>query len=231
MDLAISIYIEASEEARNRAEEERAIAAKQQSAAVEALTSGLSRLNNGDLTVRLTQDLAPEYKKLQDDFNATAERLDETIAAIAMASSEISNAASETSTSTTDLSQRTEEQAASLEETSAAMEQISETVRRNAGNAQEANQLAGVTRELADRGGQVVAEAIKAISRVEAPHTRFPTLSGSSTRSRGKRTCSRSMPPSKPPAPAKLDAALRSSLPKCAAWRNAPRKRQKTSKI
>jgi methyl-accepting chemotaxis protein len=167
MDLAISIYIEASEEARNRAEEQRAIAAKEQALAVDALSAGLARLNDGDLTVRLTENLAPEYKKLQDDFNATVERLDETMAAIAVASQEIANAASETSTSTTDLSQRTEEQAAGLEETSAAMEQISVTVKKNAGNAKEANQLAGVTREQADRGGRVVAEAVKAISLIE----------------------------------------------------------------
>ena len=49
----------------------------------------------------------------------------------------------EISTSTTDLSQRTEEQAASLEETSASMEEISATVKKNAENAQQANQLAG----------------------------------------------------------------------------------------
>ena len=44
--------------------------------------------------------------------------------------------------STTDLSQRTEEQAASLEETSASMEEISATVKKNAENAQQANQFA-----------------------------------------------------------------------------------------
>ena len=46
---------------------------------------------------------------------------------------------------TTDLSQRTEEQAASLEETSASMEEISVTVKKNAENAQQANQFANAT--------------------------------------------------------------------------------------
>ena len=64
-------------------------------------------------------------------------------------------------TSTTDLSQRTEEQAASLEETSASMEEISATVKKNAENAQQANQFASGTREVADRGGEVVAKAVE----------------------------------------------------------------------
>ena len=67
--------------------------------------------------------------------------MQDTIASIALSTREVSNAAAEISTSTTDLSQRTEEQAASLEETSASMEQISATVKKNAENAQQANEL------------------------------------------------------------------------------------------
>ena len=75
-------------------------------------------------------------------------------------------AASEISTSTTDLSQRTEEQAASLAETTSSMEALSATVKKNAENAQQADQLAVGTREVAEpqrcrrreRGGCDVAD-------------------------------------------------------------------------
>ena len=88
-------------------------------------------------------------------------QLQETISSIATSTREVTNASAEISTSTTDLSQRTEEQAASLEQTSASMEEISATVKKNAENAQAANQLATGTREVADRGGQVVAKAVE----------------------------------------------------------------------
>ncbi len=74
-----------------------------------------------------------------------------------MSTREVANTAAEISGSTSDLSQRTEEQAASLEETSASMEEISTTVKKNAENAQQANQFAIDTRDVADRGSAVVA--------------------------------------------------------------------------
>jgi methyl-accepting chemotaxis protein len=83
------------------------------------------------------------------------------------ASREVSNAAAEITTSTTDLSQRTEEQAASLEQTSASMEEMSSTVKNNAENALRANGLTQGTRDVADRGGEVVAEAVSAMARIE----------------------------------------------------------------
>ena len=89
----------------------------------------------------------------------------------------MTNASAEIATSTTDLSQRTEEQAASLEETSASMEEISSTVKKNAENAQQANVSAGGTREVADRGGQVVAKAVEAMARIEEFRARSPTSS------------------------------------------------------
>src|SRR4030042_5104436 len=41
------------------------------------------------------------------------------------------------------------------------------TVRKNAENAKEANQLANGTREVADRGGAVVAQTVEAMAKIE----------------------------------------------------------------
>jgi methyl-accepting chemotaxis protein len=76
------------------------------------------------------------------------------------------------------LSQRTEEQAASLEETSASMEEIAVTVKNNANNAQQANRSAGATREVADRGGQVVAKAVDAMSQIEGSSRKISDIIG-----------------------------------------------------
>jgi methyl-accepting chemotaxis protein len=152
-----------AEEQRQAAEAERARneaaqreAARQVAQVVDGLGRGLERLAQGDLTYRVEDEWAAEYRKIQEDFNAAIGQLQDTIKNIALSSSEVSSAAAEISTSTTDLSQRTEEQAASLEETSASMEEMAATVKKNAENAQHANQ-----------GGAVVAEAVTAMAAIE----------------------------------------------------------------
>src|SRR6202008_1976297 len=91
---------------------------------------------------------------------------------------EVTSASAEISGSTTDLSQRPEEQAASLEQTSASMEEISATVKKNAENAQHASQSATATRDVADRGGQVVAQAVEAMARIEESSRKIADIIG-----------------------------------------------------
>jgi methyl-accepting chemotaxis protein len=127
----------------------------------------LDALAGGNLMQRISASYQGNFAQLKDNANKTAERISSTIAEIKVSAREVTNASSEISTSTTDLSQRTEEQAASLEETSASMEQIAATVRKNAENAQAANQSAADTRAVAERGGQVVAQAVGAMAKIE----------------------------------------------------------------
>jgi methyl-accepting chemotaxis protein len=135
--------------------------------ALDDLVDMLGALADGNMTQRITAEYQGNFALLKNNANTTAERIGSTIAEIKQSAREVTNASAEISTSTTDLSQRTEEQAASLEQTSASMEQISATVKKNAENAQQASQFATETREVADRGGQVVAEAVGAMSRIE----------------------------------------------------------------
>jgi methyl-accepting chemotaxis protein len=172
-------------EQRERTEEDRkknaaiqAQAAHEQEQVVRLLAEGLGKVSSGDLTFRLNDGFSDTYKQVKEDFNTMITQLQETISAIATATREVANTAAEISTSTTDLSQRTEEQAASLEETSASMEEISATVKKNAENAQQANQYATGTREVADRGGEVVAQAVKAMSRIEDSSRKISDIIG-----------------------------------------------------
>jgi methyl-accepting chemotaxis protein len=163
-------------EAHARAAEERAKTAAEQARVVESLAQGLKSLADGDLTFRLTDGFTDTYKQIKDDFNTAMSRLQETIQAIATAVKEVAGASGEISGGTTDLSQRTEEQAASLEETSASMEEISATVKKNAENAQQANGFASGTREVAGRGGAVVARAVSAMARIEESSRRISDI-------------------------------------------------------
>jgi methyl-accepting chemotaxis protein len=158
----------AEAEAAARAAEERAKAAEEQARVVDALADGLGKLADGELAFRLSEaDFTDAYKQIKNDFNSAIGRLQSTVAALAGATREVADTAGEISSATTSLSQRTEEQAASLEETSASMEQISATVKKNAENAQRADQFTAGTRDVADKGGAVVAQAVGAMARIE----------------------------------------------------------------
>jgi methyl-accepting chemotaxis protein len=146
--------------------------------ALDDLINMLDALAEGNLTQRITAQYQGNFALLKDNANKTADRIGATISEIKASAAEVTNASAEISTSTTDLSQRTEEQAASLEETSASMEEISATVRKNAENAHVANQSAASTREVAERGGQVVAKAVEAMAMIEDSSRKISDIIG-----------------------------------------------------
>jgi methyl-accepting chemotaxis protein len=72
----------------------------------------------------------------------------------------IHGAAGEIASGNMDLSGRTEQQAAAIEETAASMAQLTDTVRQNADNARQANQLSISASTIANEGGNVVGQVI-----------------------------------------------------------------------
>ena len=146
--------------------------------ALKDLVKMLSALADGDLTQRIVADYQGAFGQLKNDANTMAERIGATIGEIKSSAREVANASAEISTSTTDLSQRTEEQAASLEQTSASMEEISATVKKNAENAQQANQFSSETGEVAERGGAVVSNAVGAMARIEESSRKISDIIG-----------------------------------------------------
>jgi methyl-accepting chemotaxis protein len=166
------------EDERRRNEDMQRSAAAEQARVVDSLANGLKSLSAGDLTFRLSDGFPDAYRQIREDFNAAIAQLQETIGAIALSNREVASTATEISSSTTDLSQRTEEQAASLEETSASMGQISATVKKNAESAQQANAFATATRQVADRGGGVVAQAVSAMARIEESSRKIAEIIG-----------------------------------------------------
>ena len=148
-------------------------------APLQAIQQAVVKLADGDFNValpRLTRN--DEIGQIVMAVSAMVDRIRATITKIKGSAREVTNASAEISTSTTDLSQRTEEQAASLEETSASMEEISATVRKNAENAQHASQSAVATRAVADRGGDVAAKAVKAMSLIEESSRKIADIIG-----------------------------------------------------
>ena len=157
-----------AEQDRTQNEQTRAAAAREQSTVVETVAVGLSKLSDGDLTFRITQDFPGEYAKLKSDFNDAMDKLEAAMKVIVSNAEGMLSGSGEISQAADDLSRRTEQQAATLEETAAALDEITATVRRTAEGAGQANTAVVAARSDAERSGEVVRQAVSAMNEIEA---------------------------------------------------------------
>ncbi|KAB7768201.1 methyl-accepting chemotaxis protein [Xanthomonas maliensis] len=136
-------------------------------ASIEQISSLLSALSRGDLTVRMHGEFNGVFAQMRDDANATASQLADIVGRIKRSSGAINASAGEIASGNQDLSQRTEQQAANLEETAASMEELTSTVKQNAESARQANQLAIGAAGVASQGGEVVGQVVTTMSGIE----------------------------------------------------------------
>ena len=127
----------------------------------------MSALAKGDLSQRVTGEFKGSFLQLKTDANTMADKFRAIARRISGASKEVQGATREIASGVADLSARTEHQASSLEETSASMEELATTVRQNAGNAQDANQLAAAASVSAASGGEIATRAVAAMGKIE----------------------------------------------------------------
>jgi len=169
---------QAAEEERIRVEAEKAQTAEEDRIAITALGQGLNAMASGDLTHRMTVSVAPKAEQLKADFNAAIAQLESAVAAVVANVAAIRSGSNEISQASDDLSRRTEQQAASLEETAAALDQITATVNRTADGARQASGVAHSARDDAEGSGQVVRDAVEAMSRIEASSNQIGDIIG-----------------------------------------------------
>lgn len=168
MSIAITVYMDALQEERDRLEAVRAENEANQTALVQQLRAALSRLAGGDLTSRITGKVSPEFQALQADFNDATESLDGAILNVATTARSIYRGVEEIRVDCEDLSRRTERQAATLEEAAAALEEITITVRSSAEGARKASDVVNEAKTQAEHSGAVVDETVAAMSKIES---------------------------------------------------------------
>ena len=133
----------------------------------------------GDLTKRISLvGKTGALEGLSTGVNQLLGVMTDVISKVKDAAVEVSRGADEISQGNTNLSQRTEEQASSLEETASSMEEMTSTVKQNADNAGQANQLAVAARDQAEKGGVVVATAIKAMTEINESSKKISDIIG-----------------------------------------------------
>ena len=176
MDLAISVYIEEAEVAKQKAQAE-AIESEQKLVS-DCFGKAMAAIVAKDVSYRITDELPAAYHRLRDDFNHALEQLTGTIREIDSAASEINAGSQEIRSAADDLAKRTEQQAASIEETAAALEEITTTVKDSSRRAEEAGQLVARARIGAERSGQIVERAVTAMGAIDSSSREISSIIG-----------------------------------------------------
>jgi methyl-accepting chemotaxis protein len=135
---------------------------------VAGLAQGLDSLARGDLTHRIETTFPADYEKLRSDFNHASERLNDTMLSITNVAARIRGAGEEISSGSLDLAQRTEQQATSLQESASTAEQLAASVKLTTQSSQQAVAQARNATEIAEKGGQIVGSAVRAMEALEA---------------------------------------------------------------
>jgi methyl-accepting chemotaxis protein len=135
------------------------------------LRGGLARLAEGDLSKSIpspADDPFPaEYETLRQSYNAVLERVSEVIDRVSGIARAVHSNASEIAATSRDLSQRAETQAATLEQSAAALTELTQSVAETAERAGRAEAATGENRVGAERGAEVVSEAVRAMTEIE----------------------------------------------------------------
>lgn len=121
-----------------------------------------------DLTIRVSsQASSGDIRLLGEGVNGLLDTLTSIIDAVRDAAQQTVTASATISNGSQDLAMRTEQQASSLEETSATTEELAASVRQSSEHARKAKNASQDARRVAEHGGEVIAQAIEAMARID----------------------------------------------------------------
>ena len=114
----------------------------------------------GDLTTTVPLQRGDDHS-LMARLQAMQASLTEAVTTVRRGSENVASASAQIAQGNQDLSDRTEQQASALQKTAATMDELGATVRNNADNAQQANELALGASSVAVKGGAMVQEVVQ----------------------------------------------------------------------
>ncbi|KAF1047883.1 MAG: Methyl-accepting chemotaxis protein III [Herbaspirillum frisingense] len=136
------------------------------------------RVADNDLTGNIKVQSRDETGQLILALNDMNDSLAGIVGEVHRSISVINTASGEIASGNADLSARTESQASSLEETASAMEELTSTVRQNADNAHEANQLVAAASKFAVEGGEVVDKVVHTMGAIRVSSGKIADIIG-----------------------------------------------------
>ena len=130
----------------------------------------------GDLSRHIEVSSHNEMGHMQQALQDMSQSLIGIVSQVRTGTDAIFSASSEIAQGNLHLSNRTEMQAATLENTASSMRELTSTVRQNADNAREANQLAMTATDVAVKGGAMVAQVVQTMDSINASSAKIQDI-------------------------------------------------------
>jgi methyl-accepting chemotaxis protein-1 (serine sensor receptor) len=133
-------------------------------------------ITRGDLSGRKPPPRPDELGQMLSALGEMTASLHRIVTRVRGGTEAIVSASAQIEAGNADLSARTEQQAGVLEETAASIEQLTATVRQNADSADQARQLAAGAADVAQRGGEAVAQVVTTMAGIQRAGQEMGTI-------------------------------------------------------
>ena len=130
---------------------------------IEEAAECLKEMANGNLNVEVKGNYQGDHAIIKDALNGTIDAMNDILGQVSMAVEQVSAGSREIATSSQALSQGATESASAVEEISASMQEMGSQTNQNAENATQANQLAVLARDNAEKGNGQMTQMVKAM--------------------------------------------------------------------
>jgi methyl-accepting chemotaxis protein len=146
----------------DRAQRERGVA-QETSRKVSTILEVVNSVASGDFTIEIPDLGDDAVGQVAKALSAAVSSMKEALSEVSNVAGTVASAAQQMTQASVEISSGAQSQASSLEETASSLEEITSTVKQNSDNAQQARQLANGSKEVAERGGSVVSDAVIAM--------------------------------------------------------------------
>ncbi|MEX1041521.1 MAG: methyl-accepting chemotaxis protein [Pirellulaceae bacterium] len=130
----------------------------------------------GDFTTSLEIDTKDEVGDMANALNRAIVAMREALSDVRNVADGVASSSQELASASEEISTGAQEQASSLEETASSLEEITVTIKQNASNAEQANQLSASSREVAEKGGKVVGDAVTGMREINESSKRIADI-------------------------------------------------------
>ncbi len=139
-------------------------AAAEQREKVSVLLSCVNAIAKGDFSGDVPDLGVDAVGQVGTALRSAVDSIRSSLVEVSLVSATVASAAEQLSAASREISNGAQTQASSLEETASSLEEITSTVKQNSDNAQQARQLAVGSRDIAEKGGAVVSDAVAAMA-------------------------------------------------------------------
>lgn len=126
----------------------------------------LNEMANSNLDVGINNEYKGDFAQIKDALNLIIETFNEVFTEINSSADQVASGSRQVSDGSQALSQGATEQASSIEELTVSISQVATQTKENAINANQANQLALVAREIAEQGNIQMQEMLKSMGEI-----------------------------------------------------------------